>query len=58
MCKKNAKVEFIVASTPTTVDEVGDHFHQEFQASLRANPHKYRGVNLGYTTWIQQHARL
>jgi hypothetical protein len=38
--------------------KVGDCFHQEFQASMRANPCKYRGVNLGCTTWIQQHARL
>ncbi len=56
--KKCVRTKFIVVWTLVVVIEVDDCFHQEFQASLCVDPHKYKGVNMGYTTWIQQHARL
>ncbi len=37
---------------------MGDHFHHDFQTSFQINPHKYMGMNLGYTTCFQQLARL
>jgi hypothetical protein len=36
---------------------VGECFHHDFQVGLWAS-NKYMGVNLGCTTWVQQHVRL
>jgi hypothetical protein len=35
-----------------------DRFDHDFWMGLQANPHKYMGMNLGYTTWAQQYAKL
>jgi hypothetical protein len=51
--EKRAKTKFIATWTPIVVIEVGDHFHQKFQENLHVDPHRYKGVNMGYTTWIQ-----
>ncbi len=56
--KKHARAQFTTYWTPTTVAEIGDHIHHDFQAGLQTYMHKYVGVNLGYTTWAQQQARL
>jgi hypothetical protein len=45
--EKHVRAQFIVIWTPTTTKEVGDKFHQNFQASLQVDPHRYMGVNLG-----------
>jgi hypothetical protein len=56
--EKHVRTKFIAAWTLVVVTKVGDYFHQEFQESLCVDPHKYKGVNMGCTTWTQQHARL
>jgi hypothetical protein len=50
--EKRARTQFPATWTPTTIKEVGDRFHQNFQASLQADPRKYMGVNLGCTSWV------
>ncbi len=55
--EKHARTQFIAAWTPTTIVEVGECFHHDFQVGLWAS-NKYMGVNLGCTTWVQQHVRL
>lgn len=52
--EKHARTQFNTTWSSTTIIEVGDHFHHDFKSSLWAHPHKYRGVNLGCTTWVQQ----
>jgi hypothetical protein len=49
--EKHVRTQFITAWTPT-IKEVGDRFHQNFQASLWVNPHRYMGANLGCTIWV------
>jgi len=50
--KKHVSTQSSTTWSSTTIIEVGDHFHHDFKIGLWAHPHKYRGVNLGYTTWI------
>jgi hypothetical protein len=52
------KYNTLAAWVPTIVVEVGDHFHRDFQIGFQAKPCKYIGVNMGYTTWVQQYTRL
>jgi hypothetical protein len=33
-----------------SISGVDDYFHHDFQMGFQAYPHKYMGVNLGYTT--------
>ncbi len=55
--EKHARTQFIATWTPTTIKEVGDRFHQNFQASLWIDPHKYIDANLGCTIWVPQQVR-
>ncbi len=54
---KLVRTQFIAIWTPIVIKEVGDNFHQKFQASLWTNPHKYKVVNLKCITWFQQEVR-
>ncbi len=56
--KKHVKVQFTTAWTLIAITKVGDHFLHDFQLGLQTDPCKYMEVNLGYTTWVQQQARL
>jgi hypothetical protein len=52
--EKHARAQFTTTWTPIAINKVGDKFHQNFQVGLQVNPHRYMGVNLGCTTWVQQ----
>jgi hypothetical protein len=52
-CERNFfKGWFLVA-----IREVRDKFHCNFQASFKAHPFEYKGVNLGFTTTNQIEAK-
>ncbi len=55
--EKRTRTQFIITWTPTTIKEVGDRFHQNFQASLQVDPRRYMGANLGCTIWVHQQVR-
>jgi hypothetical protein len=46
------KAWFLVA-----IKKVRDKFHCKFQASFKAHPFEYKGVNLGFTTTNQIKAK-
>jgi hypothetical protein len=56
--EKCVRAQFIIVWNPLVVVKMGHHFHHNFQACLWADLHMYMGMNLGCTTWVQQHVRL
>jgi hypothetical protein len=49
---KQQRENSVAAWSLLIVKEVGDKFHYDFKAGLRAHPCGYRGVNLGSTTQV------
>ncbi len=48
--KKHARTQFTANWTPTTIVEIGDCIHHDFQASLQTDLCKYMGW-----IWVAQH---
>ncbi len=51
--EKCARARFTTTWTLTTIVEMGDRFHHDFQIGFRVDSCKNMGLNLGCTTWPQ-----
>ncbi len=47
---------FIIAWSSSIIREAGDRFHCNFNVVMQVDPSRYRGVNLGLTTFAQKQA--
>jgi hypothetical protein len=50
----HARVDFV---SPWFITKASDHFHNNFQARLKAYPLGYRGDNFKFTTMAQRKAK-
>ncbi len=50
--KKCVRTQFVTIYISTSIREVHDRFHQNFQIGLQINLHRYRGMSFKCTTWF------
>jgi hypothetical protein len=48
---KQQWANFFIAWSSSTIKKVGNRFHCNFKVGMQADPSRYRGVNLGSTTY-------
>jgi hypothetical protein len=57
LIEKQYKVDFNRTWSTIAIIKAGNRFHQNFQASFRAHPLRYKGINLGVSIVAQSESK-
>lgn len=57
LIEKQYRIYFNQTWSTITIIEAGNRFHQNFQASFRAHPLRYKGINLGISIVAQSKSK-